>query len=219
MPREHNAVKYSPLHLLVLLAVVGCRSSAIIASKQDLHMDSAGQKREQLTIGQTTLSIVADQTVSNGNVTINISADGEPVESERYVVTDSDLQLQTGSDATFEPPLPILKIPSGAGQNWTWSGTMEEGQRKRQASATVSTSSKGLELNGAEQPCIVSQVRLSIDNGTPVPAQRVLTFWFSKNGLVKREFGMGTTRTDADPGANPGEGGSGGSPNSPSPRK
>ena len=186
--------------LFVPLGCLGCNSGGLSISKADLHMDTPVQRQELLTVGPSKLPVTVNQTASDGTVDIKISASGESIETERYAITDTELQLKNAGDAVFEPPVAILRLPGGAGQTWSWTGTMQEGEKIWQTKATVATSAKSLELAGVGQPCIVAVVTLSIDTGSPNPAQRVFTFWFDKAGLVQREFGMGTTRTDVDPG-------------------
>jgi hypothetical protein len=130
----------------------------------------------------------------------SLLAHEEEIEREQYRLSDKEFDLVTADSDKFQPPLPLLRFPMKTGDSWEWKGTMKEGETDRPTTARITSFSTDLVLANLHNQAVKIVADLSISSGTPVPAQRTLTFWFTaEGGVVKREFGAGSARMPAEP--------------------
>ena len=100
---------------------------------------------------------------------------------------------------SYQEPMPLLKFPLTIGDSWTWSGKMVAGLEPHNASAKISTAAEQILLPGGPTQSVLVVVDLAIESGASTPAARKLRFWFVENkGLVKRQFGIGSSREPAE---------------------
>lgn len=155
--------------------------------------------QESLVVGGTGLAVKVDAVPAGSMTDLVVSAHGEEVERERYLLSGSDFSLVKTDTDEFIPPLPLLHLPQSTGQTWDWKGQLRE-ETTRNASAHITTAGDRLPVDGGPTDAERVVVDLSIDSGSTTPAKRTLTFWFTpENGLVKREFGAGSTRQPLEP--------------------
>ena len=150
-------------------------------------------------VGTRRFPIDLDQTLSGNALTLTLVAHGEEAEQERYTVSDKEFDLIQADVDVFAPPVPLLRFPSAPGARWDWAGVIREGTDGRDATAHVDSAADYLKSPDGLVTAEKVEVKLAISSGSAVPAERTLSFWFApKLGLVKREFGAGTTRLPTD---------------------
>lgn len=113
---------------------------------------------------------------------------------ERYLVDDRGVALLGyGSDA-FDPPIPLLRYGTEAGQKWTWIGVNRtSGARAIPASADLGSADEVMRCDAGTYSTVKVVVALRL--GEETAALEELAFWFSPGeGLVKAKLG-GYTRT------------------------
>lgn len=138
------------------------------------------------------LSIVEEKP---SDIVIKLWAHGELFEEERYSNPAGAFGLVNAAGETYEPPIPLLKFPMHVGDKLKWDGKMLTGPVGRNASARVTSSEDKLEVGADRVRALLVEVELKISGGGPNPALRRLSFWFVPGkGLLRREFGVSTTR-------------------------
>lgn len=183
------------LSILLVPFVLGCtHGGGFSVTRADINMETGSTTQQTLLVGATKIPVDVEQKIAPDKVVERINSHGEEFEEEQYHLSNNGLDLIKASDAVFTAPLPLLKFPASAGQTSTWSGVVQEGATTRAATAEVVSSADELKTNPPLETIKVT-VNLSLNSGGPVPAKRKLEFWFSRAGLIKRAFDLGTTRS------------------------
>jgi hypothetical protein len=186
------------------LLVAGCKGgllhgSGTTISAAALQPLKTLNDNEDMLIGGTKISVSVEAKASGDEITVKINTHGEEIEEEKYVLNASELDLLRADTDEFTPPIRLLKFPASGNESWDWSGTSKEGTTGRSATAHVTSYPDKLVVGGVSKATLAVQVQFSISSGMASPAQRTLTFWFAEpGGLIKREFGAGTTRQPAE---------------------
>ncbi len=200
-------MKSIPITLLLLLvAAMACTPRSRAASGQeiatigDLSPDAKIPTSAKLKIGEIEIPVEIVQTTKGEEMTIEISAHGQVFENETYQIGDKSFDLLDVAGEHYEPKLPLLRFPMRIGETWDWTGRMTAGEEPHKATATITSTSDSVLLPGSgSTDTVLVIVDLSIESGGPTPANRKLRFWFAKDkGLVKRQFGIGSSREPAE---------------------
>ncbi|MCB8933193.1 MAG: hypothetical protein M9921_12755 [Fimbriimonadaceae bacterium] len=191
---------------LILLAALtaaavgcGCKPAATSQgpSLRDIEVfkpDSLPGEKAKLVLAGTELPVEVKRRMDGNEVVIELWAHGEVVQQERYLSTKDAFNLAMAGGERYDAPLPLLKFPMNVGDAWEWKGQLSAGDIHRTATAKITTSSAQVYVPEPETAVKVS-VEMSLDSGAPTPAKRTLTFWLVEGrGVVKREFGAGSTR-------------------------
>jgi hypothetical protein len=169
-----------------------------LTSIDELQPDAYAAETARLTYpGGIELPVEISVERQDERYTINILAHGQELEEEVYLIRPGGVQIVRAAAEEFEPPIPLLRFPMEIGQPMEWEGLMTTGDIERKATAVIETS---LDTVTSPGDAVRTNVTLQFESGGPQPAKRVLSFWFVKGqGLVKREFGAGSTRLPAPP--------------------
>ena len=200
--QKNRGVKTALWVVALVFLLFGCRSSQLRLTREDFQNEQKGESQAFLKLPNgTKLPVTVIHSITGDTVQVSINTQGEELEQEQYRLTDSEFDLVRADTDVFSPPIPLLKFPSSPGPSWDWKGTAKEGATDRSATAAVASSQLVLLFGDTRERVDKVIVHLSIDSGTPVPAKRDLSFWFIEGrGLVKREFGAGSTRSPLDEG-------------------
>lgn len=155
-------------------------------------MDSLGLRSRppisELQLGDRKVPINIKVTTKDEVQTIVLLAHDQEIESETYHLNDKEMAVMMVAGETYEPALPILRLPMRIGESWKWKGTLTAGDLNHTGNAVVSSSSELIFAPQSSQALRIN-VDLLVDVGN-TPSQRQLTFWFvPKRGLVQRSFG------------------------------
>jgi len=194
-------LKLNLLWILTAVAVVGCSSNKsgtgpAIEALGDLNPNAKIADRAIVKIAEIDIPVEVVQSDQGGDLKLQLEAYGQVFEREQYKYDDKSFNLVDAAGESYEPPLPLLKFPMRVGDTFTWKGRMTAGTAPHEAEAKISISTdKLIGTATGPQECILVVVDLSIESGASKPATRKLRFWFVKDkGLLKRQFGIGSTR-------------------------
>jgi hypothetical protein len=206
--------RYRPLfHALPLVALAlasaACERTAgggtgsqgaRLSSSNDLEPDRAPGDQATLLLANIPVPVTVEREQANGAVTFSLVGEhGQMIEEERYVSNSTEFSLAQAAGEFYEPPITLLKFPMNVGDSWEWQGTMRAGNISREASASI-LSSPGEVVIAGQREAVKIRVDLEMESGGPETAKRTLTFWFvPQQGLVKREFGAGSSRIPSEP--------------------
>jgi len=191
------------LAVALSLGILGCRQGSKTADYPtfaDLNPVAPIDAKGKLELGKIDMPVEVVQKKTNDTLTLDLRAFDQSFEQEVYKFDQDSFSLSYAAGDNYDSPLPLLKFPLTIGNQWDWSGTMTSGNLPHKATATVRTSMEQvlLPVSGATN-CVLVAVDLSIESGGPTPATRKLRFWFVKGGgLVKRQFGIGSSRDPGD---------------------
>jgi hypothetical protein len=171
-----------------------------IAAFTDLNPTGSIGKKAKLKLGEITVDCDVEEKKTENTFTIQLKSYGQLFEREVYAYDAGSFSLSDAAGETYDKPLTLLKFPMNVGDSWRWTGTMTSGNEPHKATAQISTSSEQLLLaEGGATDSILVVVDLNLESGGPNDATRKLRFWFVKGkGLVKRQFGIGSTREPAN---------------------
>lgn len=193
------------LAIAVIVASLGCHQGSKgtgehFASFTDLNPVAPIDSKAKLELGKIEIPVEVVQKKTEDSLTFDLRSYDQSFEQEVYKFDGASFNLAYAAGDNYEPALPLLKFPMNVGDEWQWSGTMTSGNLPHKATAVVKTSTEQVLLPGAGATnCVLVGVDLAIDSGGPNPATRKLRFWFVKNGgLVKRQFGIGSSRDPGD---------------------
>ncbi len=163
--------RYAPLFLI---ALAGCKSSGLSLTQASFPVDPS-TKQQELRIGSTKMDVDVVQSLQNGVLVIQVNSHKVEVDREKYKLDGSGLSLVEASYVTFQPPLPLLKFPTGGSETLNWSGSLHE-PTSIPASAKVTVTPQKFTFDDHDEQGLFVNVTLSIDSGTAVPSQRVFEF-------------------------------------------
>lgn len=182
-------------------ALIGCACSKApggsgpsLRDAQVFKPDATPGEKAKLVLAGTELPVEVKRRMDGKEVVLELWAHGEIVQQERYLSSPEAFSLVMAGGERYEPALTLLKFPMEIGDAWEWKGKLSAGDIQREATAKITTSSMQVYVPEPESGVKVT-VDMSLDSGAPTPAKRTLTFWFVEGrGVVKREFGSGSTR-------------------------
>ena len=197
-----KSVSVWAIRCALVLLVVGCNRNSPspglpIPNYAALKPDQLSLKQADLELAGTNYKADIVQKRNGADLQIDLTAEGQTIESERYRSDDRSFSVTDAGGERFEPPITLIKYPMSVGDGWTWTGNLLTGPEPHKATATVSTSTVDQTLIGGVVHGVVKiQVDLAIDSGRPSePSKRKLVFYIAPNmGVVRREFGDYSTR-------------------------
>lgn len=159
---------------------------------------TAPYERANLVLSGTVVPVQVVTQKRKGSTKFSLSAHGVVLEEEAYEEDDGGFRLVGAGGERFDPPITLIPQPHRAGEESKWVGHIVIGLLEIDAKATTSTARETLNAPGGPYDALRVDLRLFLDGGEPQPVTRDLRFWFAKGkGLVKREFGSGSTREPA----------------------
>ncbi len=128
--------------------------------------------------------------------TLTYSIGGQLTQVERYMITPLGVyRTAAGLDgnAAVSPIMPLIKYPATPGAKWQWTGTVTQGKKKSQSTATLNA--VGFESvktpAGTYKALHVHSSTTSTENGKPQVIANDL--WFAKGvGMVLQKATFGT---------------------------
>lgn len=128
-------------------------------------------------------------------VTLKLMVDGETTSTETYTYDKSGFRFVGTEAEKYDPPLPLVHYPLQSDSPWTWSGKIRMGDGSYPAEAEIKAKREELNITAGHFNTYLVEVQLSFDGGAPEKSKRRLRFWFDPGkGIVKREFGLNSTR-------------------------
>lgn len=191
------------------LALGGCRFAApdpaapvadrlYLRDHGSVRPDALPGPAAELLLAGTPVEVKVRHERSAGDeLIVRLESHGEAVERERYRSDRRGFALREAGGEAYDPPLPLLRFPMEAPDEWTWKGRIgAEGAPRRSADAQVAARPETANVPGGPYPAVRVDVDLRIDgDGGPDVARR-LTWWIAPGaGIVRREFGTGSSRT------------------------
>lgn len=171
---------------------LGLPAQELFHDNATLRPHSLPYQRAALILAGTTIPVDVSVLTSGDLIRFRLKAHDAILEEETYRVLPQGLQLVSAAGERYDPPIFIVRYPFRDGDRWSWNGTIESGDRHRQATAVVSVEGEKINLAGGQFDAIRVDVQLTY---VGEPARRTLSFWFNPgHGIVKREFGAGSTR-------------------------
>ncbi len=175
------------------LGAVGCNDSdqhdpsAPVVAKVDGFLPLDG--------GQTDASYLVDGTVADYTLKVVKSGDktsfealshNDLVETETYLVKDSNVFLCHALGEDFHDPIPLMKFPLRIGDKYEWKGTLTSGREDFKGTATVDTVWDSVRMKDGSLDAVKVEIDLRIEDvGT-----RRLSFWFvNGRGVLRTEMG------------------------------
>lgn len=202
--------------LLAAVALAGCVPEKVSSAKEpandpvetirksELDPGALPYERANLIMGGISIPVDVDRQVKGSEVTIRLLSEGDSLEYEVYELDGSGFRFRTvgirkDDGEQFEPAIPVLRFPVEVGESWTWAGKLVTVASKKgtPATATVSLSKDTLNLAAGRADTVLSTVVVELDTGAPQKAKREFKFWFSPNGILKRDFQASSTREPA----------------------
>lgn len=158
----------------------------------------APYKRANLILSGTVVPVQVAMQKKAGTTKFSLSAHGVVLEEEAYQEDEGGFRLVGAGGERYDPPITLIPQPHRAGEQSKWVGQIVIGLLAIDAKATMSSARETLNAPGGPYDALRVDVRLYLDGGEPQPVTRDLRFWFAKGkGIVKREFGSGSTREPA----------------------
>lgn len=151
-----------------------------------------------LTLAGAPVRVKIDCKISGSNVQLRLKAHDTVFEEEGYVQGPDNFGLADAAGTTFDPPVPLLKVPMAVGDSWKWQGSTSDGGPKRDSTAMITTTGERFFTSDGGLDVVKVQVDLEMSSGGPTPAKRKLEFWLApKQGVLKRKFGNSSIREPA----------------------
>lgn len=173
-------------------------SGALFQTREEMAPSTPPGAKAKLNfngVGTTGWDVVVKTQQNGPHYLIDLWAYGEKFEEEAYEDLPKGFYLRLAAGERYDPSIPLLQFPLHVGDQYTWTGLLGHGDQSEKAKATVTTSEDSLSVAGADVKTVRVEVNFLIENGTPKPAQRKLTFWFQPlKGVIKRDFGGASAR-------------------------
>lgn len=202
------------LPIIAIIGVIGCQSGALqvaapatnvtpsaavtFTSPDDLKPTLGTTEPFRMLMNGSPMNVTVRSTYSNGILALALNTHGEKMDEERYALASNGLSVLTLSGQSFDPALPLVRLPYNGQDDFTWSGTIAMGASKMPAKAEVSAISEPLNTAAGNFQTARVKVALSMEAGAQEPTRRNLVFWIAKgNGVVKLEYGDSVTREPA----------------------
>jgi hypothetical protein len=183
------------LAALFAACTVGCvPGSGVDLDKIERTQDFFPIKFEMpitLRLANVPIEAEAKMTVDGNTRTIKIFKDGVPIEEEVYIVTTEQISVKSmGTGETFDPPLPLIKLPMSVGDTFDWTGKIVFAGHELEGKAKAVTSRDTPDLATGPRETLRVAVELEISDGSPKPATRKLDYWFAEGvGPIRRDYG------------------------------
>ncbi|MFN3729778.1 MAG: hypothetical protein ACK4XJ_08725 [Fimbriimonadaceae bacterium] len=165
-----------------------------------LEPASVPYQRANLVLSGTSFPVEVKHEVADGEVTVRLECNGEPMEEEKYAYCDNAVRLVSAGGIEFRPPLVLAEAPFHVGKAFEWTGEIVSGSQTDAARATITTAAETLNLPTGRYDDAIrisADVEFTAPDGRPV--ERVMNFWYVKGvGLVKRDINAFSTRTPLD---------------------
>ncbi len=166
-----------------------------IADAAALGADKLPYTKARLILAGTEVPVEVQEVRSGESFVLRLVSHGEILEEERYESGPGGFRFLGGSGETFDPPIPLVRLPMTVGESWDWTGVAALGPTEKRATAKVTSGRERLNLASGVHDAIKVAVSLSVETSPQQTAKRELTFWIEPNrGVVRREFGAGSTR-------------------------
>lgn len=203
---SHSSIRYG---LFLAAIAAGCAPSSNPIAGTDWIAEFAPTSKPPidgtLQLPGANIPVAVESTRQGEFFTIQVTAYGEVLETERYRLHDGQFALTEALGETYSPEAPLLGKGTNSDTVWKWSGKIRSGGIDRKAAGEIFGKEIALELVGYKGPGRLVTMDLEIESGERVLAERRLSFFFAKGkGLLKREFGQASTRMPAEPEAESG---------------
>ena len=153
--------------------------------------------------------VPVDVKVDDDGKTLNVKlmVDGEVSSIETYSYDSSGFRFVGTEAEKYDPAIPLVHYPLRSENPWTWKGNIRMGDHAYPAEAEIKAKREDLNITAGHFNTYLVEVQLSFDGGAPEKSKRRLRFWFDPGkGIVKREFGLNSSREPRTAGDKPTEG-------------
>lgn len=204
-PHSEKRVRTRNRVLLFLITVL-CVSTALIGCGHDVQIEpvyipdgksvgaySPPPAKCTLQLDGTVFAVDLKTTLKGEEMTIDIIAHDDVLETERYLAHPTGFSLVEASGLTCEPPIPLLTYGERVGEDHQWKGKVLDFGKEIETSADIHTSEDSVPFGGVSYRTIKIEVDLVLKIEASPSLSRKLMFWMTpEKGIIKRQFGSST---------------------------
>lgn len=164
---------------------------AVLATKSsDLEPAHRVEVDQNLVMDKSLFPVLVTSRTTGNKFEIDSLAHGLSFESEQYLSTPSEFDFCEVNQQRFEPPITLLAFPIRDKSSQTWVGSIEEGQRKWPAKATIVISHQQKPVIGLPPETIEVNVHaeISVLNQKDKSTRDFVFDFIPHQGLVRRSF-------------------------------
>lgn len=207
--------------LIVALGVAGgvmlsCRPTVVVAppspgvtgpffaDRDSISPSTPPPKKATLTLSGSPFEVTVKTTRKGTFYEIVLVKDEEEFDREEYEDSFQAFRLLQAGGEDYKPPIDLLRFPMTVGETWDWNGVIDAYGNSKKAEAKIETSQDKTIVGGVPVESVRVTVTLkflavgSEDEEDKEAAQRVLTFWFTKDqGLFRRQYDWVSVREPA----------------------